>query len=95
MEWVIVLIVVVILFLGGGKKIPEFAQSLGRARGEFERGRMEVERDMALDREKTGSVAGGSSRSSSHGRFCTKCGTPASSDAVFCGKCGSALPKAA
>jgi len=88
MEWIIVLIVIVILFLGGGKKIPEFAQSLGRARGEFERGRMEVERDMALDREKSGSHGSG------HGRYCAKCGASAPSDAVFCAKCGSALPKA-
>jgi len=88
MEWVIVLIVIVLLFLGGGKKIPEFAQSLGRARGEFERGRMEVERDMSMDRAKSGSPSAG------HSRFCSKCGAQASSDAAFCARCGTALPMA-
>ena len=88
MEWIIVLIVIVILFLGGGKKIPEFAQSLGRARGEFERGRMEVERDMSLDRAKAGA------HSSGHARFCSKCGAQAPAEGSFCSKCGTALPAA-
>ena len=86
MEWVLVLIVVVILFFGGAKKIPEFAQNLGRARGEYERGRMEVERQMAADRSP---VAPGAPA----GRFCPRCGSPASTaDAAFCGKCGASLP---
>ena len=52
MEWIIVLLVVVLLFFGGAKKIPEFAQSIGRARGEFERGKLEVEKEIAAERAK-------------------------------------------
>jgi TatA/E family protein of Tat protein translocase len=86
MEWVLVLIVVVILFFGGAKKIPEFAQNLGRARGEYERGRMEVEKQMAADR------APGPGPSPA-ARYCPKCGSPAATgDAAFCGRCGSPLP---
>ncbi|GGM75528.1 twin-arginine translocase TatA/TatE family subunit [Thermogymnomonas acidicola] len=40
-----ILIVAVILF-GGSKKIPELARSLGRASGEFQRGKMEIEREI-------------------------------------------------
>lgn len=45
-EWIIVLVVIVLLLFGGGKKIPEFARGLGRAMGEFQRGKMELEREL-------------------------------------------------
>ena len=45
-DWII-LIVVVLLVLGGSKKIPEVAKALGRAMGEFRKGRMEVEREIS------------------------------------------------
>lgn len=38
-EWAIVLLLVVLLF--GATKIPQLARSLGRAKGEFERGARE------------------------------------------------------
>lgn len=44
-EIVIIILVIVILFFGA-KKIPELAKGLGRAMGEFKRGRSEVEREM-------------------------------------------------
>ncbi|MGC8562122.1 MAG: twin-arginine translocase TatA/TatE family subunit [Thermoplasmata archaeon] len=44
-DWII-LIVVVLLVLGGTKKIPELAKSMGRAMGEFRKGRMEVEKEI-------------------------------------------------
>ena len=88
MEWVIVAIVIV-LFFGGAKKIPEFAQSLGRARGEYERGKMDVEREIAAERAKSSSGGiGGASWS------CAKCGAQAGADAAFCPKCGTAKPAA-
>ena len=90
MEWVIVGIVVILLFFGGAKKIPEFAQNLGRARGEYERGRLEVEKQMAGDR---AALAGGTTAAAAHTRYCSKCGTPAPGpDAAFCAKCGAHLP---
>ena len=45
-EWVILLIVIAILLLFGPQKLPELAKSIGRAWGEFRRGRMEVEREI-------------------------------------------------
>ncbi len=44
-DWII-LIVVVLLVLGGSKKIPEIARAMGRSMGEFRKGRMEVEREI-------------------------------------------------
>ena len=46
-ELLILIIAAAMLFLGG-KKIPELAKGLGRAMGEFQRGRMEVERELGL-----------------------------------------------
>jgi len=45
-EWVIILIVIAILLLFGPQKLPELARGIGRAWGEFRRGRMEVEREI-------------------------------------------------
>lgn len=39
-------LIVAILFWGSGK-IPQFAHSLGRAMGEFKKGRLESERELA------------------------------------------------
>ncbi len=51
-DWII-LILVALLVLGGSKKIPEFAKSLGRAMGEFKKGKVEVEKELKeLDAEK-------------------------------------------
>ncbi|MGQ9719173.1 MAG: Sec-independent protein translocase subunit TatA/TatB [Nitrososphaerales archaeon] len=44
-EWLwVILFVVVLLF--GAKKIPEIAKAMGRAKGEFERGKQEIEKEM-------------------------------------------------
>jgi sec-independent protein translocase protein TatA len=45
MEWIILLVVVALL-LFGVKKIPDLAKSFGRAKGEFEKGKKEVEREI-------------------------------------------------
>ena len=45
MEWII-LVLAVVLLLFGAKKIPEFAQNLGKATAEFKRGKMMVEREI-------------------------------------------------
>ncbi|MCL4411837.1 MAG: twin-arginine translocase TatA/TatE family subunit [Candidatus Thermoplasmatota archaeon] len=44
-DWLI-LILVVLLVLGGSKKIPEIARSMGRAMGEFKRGQLEIEKEL-------------------------------------------------
>ncbi|MCK5415031.1 MAG: twin-arginine translocase TatA/TatE family subunit [Thermoplasmata archaeon] len=56
MEWIVVIIAIV-LFLFGAKKIPELARSLGKATGEFNRGKrlvemeiLKTERDARFDR---------------------------------------------
>lgn len=43
-EWAIIILVILVLF--GTKKLPEFARNLGRATGEFSRGKMELEREI-------------------------------------------------
>ncbi|OYT55229.1 twin-arginine translocase TatA/TatE family subunit [Candidatus Bathyarchaeota archaeon] len=44
-EWIIIAVIAVILIFGA-KKLPELARSIGRARGEFERGKIEVEKEL-------------------------------------------------
>lgn len=44
-EWLWIILVAAI-FLFGSKKIPEVARSLGKAMGEFQKGRMEIEREI-------------------------------------------------
>jgi sec-independent protein translocase protein TatA len=41
-EWLWI-VVIVVVFLFGAKKVPELARAVGRARGEFERGKKELE----------------------------------------------------
>ena len=45
-EWIILLIIIAALFLFGPQKLPELARGFGRAMGEFQRGRMEIEREI-------------------------------------------------
>ena len=45
-EWIILLIVIAALFLFGPQKLPELASGFGRALGEFQRGRLEIEREI-------------------------------------------------
>jgi sec-independent protein translocase protein TatA len=45
-EWIILLIIVAAVFLFGPQKLPELARGFGRALGEFQRGRMEIEREI-------------------------------------------------
>jgi sec-independent protein translocase protein TatA len=45
-EWLIVIVIVVVLIFGAGK-IPDLAKSLGRASGEFQKGKVESEMEVA------------------------------------------------
>ena len=44
-EWVWI-IVIVGVWLFGAKKIPELARTLGKSRGEFEKGKMEGDKEL-------------------------------------------------
>jgi len=43
-EWIIILVIVIILF--GGKKIPELMRSLGKGVSEFKKGKDGIENDL-------------------------------------------------
>lgn len=42
----IILLLAVVLLLFGAKKIPDFARNLGKAKAEFERGKLMVEKEI-------------------------------------------------
>ncbi len=44
-EWIFIIIIAVV-FIFGAKKIPELAKTFGRARGEFEKGKIEGEKEL-------------------------------------------------
>lgn len=44
-EWIFIIIVVAI-FIFGAKKIPELAKTFGKAKGEFEKGKIEGEKEL-------------------------------------------------
>ena len=43
--WQVLIIIAVAMLLFGGKKIPELARSLGKAKGEFKKGLAEGEKE--------------------------------------------------
>jgi len=43
LQWLIIGVIVVVIFLWGPQKIPELAKGLGRAKGEFEKASKEFE----------------------------------------------------
>jgi sec-independent protein translocase protein TatA len=43
-EWIIIVLVILLLF--GGKKIPEMARGLGQAINEFKRGASEIKKEV-------------------------------------------------
>ena len=51
-EWVWIIVIVGVL-LFGAKKIPELARTLGKSRGEFEKGKMEGDKELNDLKEKT------------------------------------------
>ena len=42
----LIIIVLAVLFIFGAKKIPELAKTLGKAKGEFEKGKLEGEKEL-------------------------------------------------
>ena len=52
-EWVWIIVIVGVL-LFGAKKIPELARTLGKSKGEFEKGKMEGDKELKDLKEKKG-----------------------------------------
>ena len=50
-EWIILIIIAVVLIFGA-KKIPELAKTFGKAKGEFEKGKIEGEKELKDFKEK-------------------------------------------
>jgi sec-independent protein translocase protein TatA len=46
---IVIIVLFIVLLLVGSKKIPELARAFGRAMGEFKRGKLEIERELAQD----------------------------------------------
>jgi len=57
-EWIFVIIVVVVLIFGA-KKIPELAKTFGKAKGEFEKGKIEGEKELKDFKEKSSNEVSG------------------------------------
>ncbi len=51
MEWIWIVVIVGVLIFGA-KKIPELAKTLGKAKGDYEKGRIESEKDLKEFKEK-------------------------------------------
>jgi len=51
MEWIWIVIIIGVLIFGA-KKIPELAKTLGKAKGDYEKGRIESEKDLKEFKEK-------------------------------------------
>jgi sec-independent protein translocase protein TatA len=54
-DWLIIAVVAGILFYGSSK-IPQLAHSMGRAMGEFKKGRAEVEREIKAEQASAAAV---------------------------------------
>ncbi len=50
-EWVWIIVIAGVLIFGA-KKIPELAKTMGRAKGDYEKGRIESEKDLKEFKEK-------------------------------------------
>ena len=50
-EWIWIVIIIGVLIFGA-KKIPELAKTLGRSKGDFEKGKIEAEKDLKEFKEK-------------------------------------------
>jgi len=56
-EWIWIIVIVGVLFFGA-KKIPELARTLGKSKGEFEKGKMEGDKELKdLNEKKSGETS--------------------------------------
>ena len=54
---IIVLVVVIGVLIFGAKKIPELAKTFGKAKGEFEKGKIEADKDLKEFKEEIDSTS--------------------------------------
>jgi sec-independent protein translocase protein TatA len=45
-EQILIVVIVIAAIIFGAKKIPELARTFGKAKGEFEKGRLESEKEL-------------------------------------------------
>ena len=50
-EWIFI-IIIAIVFIFGAKKIPELARTFGKAKGEFEQGKIEGDKELEKFKDK-------------------------------------------
>jgi len=50
-EWIFIIVVIAVL-LFGAKKIPQLAKTFGKAKGEYEKGRIEGDKELKKFKEK-------------------------------------------
>lgn len=51
MEWIFIIIVIAVLIFGA-KKIPELARTFGKAKGEYEKAKIEADKELKEFKEK-------------------------------------------
>jgi len=54
---IIVLVVVIGVLIFGAKKIPELAKTFGKAKGEFEKGKIEADKDLKEFKEEIDTIS--------------------------------------
>jgi len=64
MEWIWIGVIIIVLIFGA-KKLPQLARSFGRAKGDYEKGRIESEKDLKEFKENLGSKSEPKSESES------------------------------
>lgn len=47
LEWVILAILIIVLLIKGPEHIPQLARAVGKARGEYEKGKQELQEEIA------------------------------------------------
>lgn len=60
---IIVILLAIGVLLFGGKKIVELARSMGRASGEFKKGKQDIERELREEEQKAGAAVASESSS--------------------------------
>ena len=54
---IIILVIVIGVLIFGAKKIPELAKTFGKAKGEFEKGKIEADKDLKEFKEEINSTS--------------------------------------